>query len=203
MTSARLGGFLAVAVGPLGWCVALGAIVGGDPMLGIEIAGAGLVILWAGVVIQDLTRSRRLASALSADALEVRLFDVPCRITPALGADAIVVGSLRPRIFVGQPLLATLLPMSSEPWSTMRITIAVRGPRSAPPPSRHGSASLVDRDGFVTSSTIDLLTSKRSPTPMRFDVARPLARSHGRCSRARQVSSPSRSPTLRIGGSGS
>ena len=108
MTSARLGGFLAVALGPLGWCVALGALVGGDPMLGIEIAGAGVAVLWAGLIIRDLTRSRRLASDLSAHALEVRLFDVPCRITPALGADAIVVGSLRPRIFVGEPLLATL-----------------------------------------------------------------------------------------------
>lgn len=77
-------------------------------MLGIEIAGAGLAVLWAGLVIRDLTRSRRLASALSADALEARMFDVPCRITPALGVDAIVVGALRPRIFVGQPMLATL-----------------------------------------------------------------------------------------------
>ena len=108
MTSARVGGFLAVALGPLAWCVTLGALVGGDPMLGIEIAGAGLAVLWAGLVVRDLTRSRRLASALSADALEVRLFDVPCRVTRALGPDAIVVGSLRPRIFVGQPLLAAL-----------------------------------------------------------------------------------------------
>lgn len=108
MTSVHVGGFLALALGSLGWCVALGALVGGDPMLGIEIAGAGLALLWASLVIRDLTRSRRLASALSADSREVRLFDVPCRITPALGADAIVVGALWPKIFVGQPLLATL-----------------------------------------------------------------------------------------------
>lgn len=108
MIGARVGGFLAVALGPLGWCVALGALLGGDPMLGIEIAGAGLAVLWAGLVARDLTRSRRLASALSADAVDARLFDVPCRITPALGADAIVVGSLRPQIFVGHALLETL-----------------------------------------------------------------------------------------------
>jgi hypothetical protein len=108
MTSARLGGFLAVALGPLGWCVALGALVGGDPMLGIEVAGASVAMLWAGLLFRDLLRSRRLAAALSTDALEARLFDIPCRITPALGADAVVIGTLRPRIFVGQPLLATL-----------------------------------------------------------------------------------------------
>jgi hypothetical protein len=108
MTWARLSGLLAVAIGPLGWCLAVGALLGGDPMLAVEIAGAGLAMLWAGLVIRDLAHCRRLASALSADALEVRLFDVPCRITSALGADAIVVGSLRPRIFVGLPLLATL-----------------------------------------------------------------------------------------------
>lgn len=108
MISASVGGFMAVALGPLGWCVALGTLVGGDPMLGVEIAGASLAILWAGLVIRDLVRSGRLASALSTDASETRLFDVPCRITPALGADAIVVGTLQPRIFVGQPLLASL-----------------------------------------------------------------------------------------------
>lgn len=108
MTKARVGGFLSLAFGPLGWCVALGALVGGDPMLGIEIAGASFALLWVGLVVRDLMRSRRLASALSAEALEARLFDVPCRITPALGVDAIVVGALRPKIFLGQPLLAAL-----------------------------------------------------------------------------------------------
>lgn len=108
MRSAGGGGLLAVALGSVGWCVALGVLVGGDPMLGLEVAGAVVAALWAGLVARDLNRSRRLAAALSAESREARLFGVPCRITPALGADAIVVGSLRPRIFLGQPLLAAL-----------------------------------------------------------------------------------------------
>lgn len=108
MTSARVGSFLTVALGSLGWCVALGALVGGDPMLAIEVAGVGLAVFWASLVARDLIHARRLACDLSAGAHDVRLFDVRCRITPALGADAIVVGSLQPRIFVGQRLLATL-----------------------------------------------------------------------------------------------
>jgi hypothetical protein len=108
MTLGRLGGFAAVAIGPLGWCVALGALVDGDPMLGVEIAGAALAVIWAGLVILDVTRCRRLAVALSASAVEASLFDIPVRITRRLGADAIVVGSLRPRIFVGHALLVAL-----------------------------------------------------------------------------------------------
>jgi len=109
MSGTRLGGGIAaVAVGPLGWCVALGALLGGDPMLAVEVGGAAFAALWAGLVVLDLAHSRRLSSALSARAVETSLFDVRCRITPALGADAIVVGSLRPRIFVGQTLVATL-----------------------------------------------------------------------------------------------
>lgn len=101
-------GLLALAVGPLGWCVALGALLGGDPMLAIEIAGAATVGVWAGLVLRDLARSQRLAYGLSASAVETSLFGVPCRVTSALGADAIVVGALRPRIFVGRELVANL-----------------------------------------------------------------------------------------------
>lgn len=108
MNGARVGGFVAVASGALGWCAAVGALIGGDPMLGIEIAGAGVAALWAGFVVRDVLRSRRLASALSADAREMSLFDIPVQITRGLGADAVVVGTLWPRIFIGRRLLASL-----------------------------------------------------------------------------------------------
>ncbi len=108
MTRRRIANLLAVAIGPLGWCVALGALVGGDPMLGIEVAGAALAVPWAGLVIVDVARSRHLARTLSASAVEASLFDIPVRITPGLGMDAIVLGSLRPRIFLGEALFLAL-----------------------------------------------------------------------------------------------
>ena len=108
MTRARAGGIAAVTIGPLGWCAVLGGLLGGDPMLAIEIGGVALAIVWAGVVVRDLVGSHRLAGALSVDADEMNLFGVPCHITPALGTDALVVGSLRPRIFVGASLISAL-----------------------------------------------------------------------------------------------
>lgn len=98
----------AVAIVALGWCVVLGGLFGGDPILAIEVSGAALAILWGGLVVRELSRSNRLAGALSMDAAEVRLFGVPCRVTPALGTDALVVGFLRPRIFVGARLISAL-----------------------------------------------------------------------------------------------
>lgn len=101
-------GLVGVAVGPLGWCVALGALVGGDPMLAVELAVAGLALVWALLVIRSVVDSRKTACLLLVDAVETVLFGVPCLVTPALGKDALVIGSIRPRIFVGRTLLVAL-----------------------------------------------------------------------------------------------
>lgn len=99
---------MAVVIGPLGWCGMLGWLLGGDPTLAIEVGGLALAVTWGGLVVRELNRSHRLAGALSVDAVEARLFGVSCRVTAALGADALVVGSIRPRIFVGASLVGAL-----------------------------------------------------------------------------------------------
>lgn len=105
----RYAGRLVVLVSsPLAGCLALGALLGSDPMLALEIAGVATATLWAALVVRDLISARRLATALSVDAAEVSLFGISCWVSPALGLDAIVVGALRPRIFVGEALLTTL-----------------------------------------------------------------------------------------------
>lgn len=108
MTRRGVLGLLSLALGPLGWCVALGAIVGGDPMLALEIGGGALALLWAALVVGELVRSHRLARALGASAQDTALFGVPIRVTAALGLDAIVTGSIRPRIYVGSAMLGAL-----------------------------------------------------------------------------------------------
>lgn len=108
MTRGRASALAAVAIGPVGWCFMIGIVVGGDPLVAIEIGLAALVVLWSGLVVRDLLQSHRLAAALSIGAARVPLFGIPCRITPVLGMDALVVGSVRPRIFVGAPLVDAL-----------------------------------------------------------------------------------------------
>src|SRR3990172_1928672 len=108
MTRRGAAGLLAVAIGPLGWCLALGAIVGGDPMLALEVGGTAVAVLWATLVARELVRSQRLSRALAIDARQAVLSGVAIHVTPSLRADAVVVGSIRPRIYVGSELLATL-----------------------------------------------------------------------------------------------
>lgn len=97
-----------VGLASLAWCVAVGAALGGDPMLVVEIPATTLVAAWAALVAQSLVASRRVASALSHGAHETSLFGVPVTVTPGLDADAVVVGGLRPVIYVGARLAAVL-----------------------------------------------------------------------------------------------
>ena len=108
MTRRRLGGLLALAIGPLLWCFMLGALVGGDPMLAIEFTGGALALAWVILVMRDLALARRLTTNLNADSAEARIFGVRCRVTPALGTDALVSGAVWPVIYVGSSMLTAL-----------------------------------------------------------------------------------------------
>lgn len=114
MTRRHVGGFLAVILGPLGWCAGLSVLIGGDPMMAIEIGGVAVTILWAAALVRELVLSGQIVKKLSVDAEEIALFGVPCNVTPALGLDALVVGSVRPRIFVGAQLIGTLTDQELE-----------------------------------------------------------------------------------------
>lgn len=108
MTLSRAGGLLAFVVGPLVSCALLGAFVGGDPMIAVEIGAAAMAATWALIVVRDLFRHRHVERDLFASARETVLFGVQCHVTHALGTDALVLGSLKPRIFVGEQLIKTL-----------------------------------------------------------------------------------------------
>lgn len=108
MRRAGIVSLLSLALGPLAWCVALGALVGGDPMLALEIGIVTLAALWGMLIAGELARSHRLAMALATTAQEAVRFGVPIRVTPELGLDAVVVGFIRPRIYVGSEMLVAL-----------------------------------------------------------------------------------------------
>jgi len=108
MNRGRAAGLGLVAAVPLGGCVGVGLLIGGDPMLVVEVIGGGVISMWIALVILDLVATRRRTRTLSAGAREVALFGVACTISPALGHDALVVGTIRPRIVLGDPLLSAL-----------------------------------------------------------------------------------------------
>lgn len=108
MTRNGVAGILAIAVGPFGWCLALGAVLGVDPMLSLEIAGGVLVGLWAAFVVREIQLARCLTQRLTRDARQASMFGVSCWVTPSLRTDAMVVGTFRPRIYVGVELVEAL-----------------------------------------------------------------------------------------------
>ena len=65
MTRRHVGGFLAVILGPLGWCAGLSVFIGGDPMMAIEIGGVAVTILWAAALVRELVLSGQIAKELS------------------------------------------------------------------------------------------------------------------------------------------
>lgn len=95
-------------------CAAVGSIVGGDPMAILEVAGGLTFMAWAVVVGMELVRARQAGSTFERYATPAVLHGVACRVTRSLGTDAVVVGALRPRIYVGVHLIDTLSPDELE-----------------------------------------------------------------------------------------
>lgn len=108
MTRTALTAILVVAAGSLGWCLLLDDLLGHDHVLAVELSVLSIAGLWVGVTIGELTTWQRMAVALAADAEDVDLFGVRCWLTSGIGADAVVLGPIRPRIFVGKALARAL-----------------------------------------------------------------------------------------------
>jgi len=108
VTPRAVGLWLVALVGAAALCLALGRFVEGDPMLFIELGGLLFVLAWVALLVADVVRSSRAMRTLSNGAYETTLFGAPCLVAPSLGMDALVVGSIRPRIFVGAAMLSRL-----------------------------------------------------------------------------------------------
>lgn len=91
-----------------GLCIVGGWLAGGDPMLVAELAFGAAVSAWTGRLAIDLWRQRETVRLLSRAAAPATLGGVPCQVVPGLGRRAFVSGWLRPQIYVGDQLLATL-----------------------------------------------------------------------------------------------
>lgn len=108
MTRHLFNALFVIALGSLGWCLLLDNFLGEHHVLAVELSGLSLAIVWAGLTAYEALRCRPWAAALSMDAEDVMLFGVPCRVTGSIGADAVVLGPIRPTIFVGEALASSL-----------------------------------------------------------------------------------------------
>ncbi len=96
------------ALAAIAWCVLVGGFADGDPMLIVEAVVGSVILLWMLQIIRELLPMWRLEDTLATDAVAVVIGGVACRVTPALGADAVVIGAIRPRIYVGVDLVDRL-----------------------------------------------------------------------------------------------
>jgi hypothetical protein len=108
MTRTLFGAVLVVAVGSLAWCLLLDEILGHQHVLAVQGSAVSLAVLWAGLTVRELAIWRRVGIALADDAEGVELFGVRCWLTSGIGQDAVVIGPIRPRIFVGKALARAL-----------------------------------------------------------------------------------------------
>lgn len=108
MTRTLSAAIVAVGLGSLAWCLVLGDAFGDHHILAVELSALSLGSLWAGLTVRELATWQRLALMLAADAETVVLFGVQCRLTSGIGTDAVVLGPIRPQIFVGRSLAASL-----------------------------------------------------------------------------------------------
>lgn len=100
---------LAVAgLGALAWCAVGSATIGGDPMLAAEAIGAAALIAWAAALSQRVWRGRRVADELRTVSRPVVSAGIGYRLIDRPSSEALVVGTVRPTIFLGRDLVARL-----------------------------------------------------------------------------------------------
>ncbi len=89
-------------------CLTAGLLLGGDPLLPAELAGAAVIAIWLAEVLAVTTRAHLLGQAVEAVSREAVVAGVPCRVIDEGGSHAFVLGPVRPRIFIGAGLLTRL-----------------------------------------------------------------------------------------------
>ena len=92
----------------LGWCTAAGASLGMDPMLLIEIVGAGVLALWTVLLGRDLRRAGRLRGRLDLVSSAATIDGVGLRVIRGGQVEAFALGILRPTVYLGDASIDVL-----------------------------------------------------------------------------------------------
>lgn len=92
----------------LAWCTAAGVSVGFDPMLVLEIAGAGVLAVWTVLLARDLRRAGRLRGRLDHVSSPETIRGVEVRLIRDGSVEAFVLGALRPTVYLGAACIGVL-----------------------------------------------------------------------------------------------
>lgn len=102
---------LAAVIGAVAvWCLTADRTAGGDPMLALELAGGVLVGAWATVALRSIRLGHLLAGELTVRSRPAIVQGIRCNVISGGGHQAFVLGAVRPRIWIGDGLLAALDP---------------------------------------------------------------------------------------------
>lgn len=97
-----------VASVALAWCTAVGVSIGVDPLLVIEIAGVAVLSVWVVSLGRDLRRADRLRRRLDGMSDARTIDGVDLRVIRGGEVEAVVLGVLRPRVYLGDASMHVL-----------------------------------------------------------------------------------------------
>lgn len=98
----------AAGLAAIAWCIVVGGLASGDPMLIVEALAGSVTVAWGLLVVREVAVAARTERSLIPGAVSIDVRGVACNVTPALGADAVVIGTLWPRIYLGVDLVARM-----------------------------------------------------------------------------------------------
>lgn len=90
------------------WCLLVGPLASGDPIFVFEIAFGSVAVIWGAILAWNLARGQRLSRELDSISRFRMIDGIPVNVVPGAGRMALVLGSIRPRIYVGDELLNVL-----------------------------------------------------------------------------------------------
>lgn len=89
-------------------CLLAGVTPETDPLFAAEVVAGALAVAWAVTAVGNLLRGHRLGRQLDAVSTPHRIDGVPVQVVPSAGRVALVIGAVRPTVYVGEELLHSL-----------------------------------------------------------------------------------------------
>lgn len=90
------------------WCLVAAPYAGADPILLFELIAGGLATIWGVAMARNLLRGRRIGQELETLSEAITINGIEVRVVAGGGRIAVVLGAIKPMIFVGDGLLEIL-----------------------------------------------------------------------------------------------